>query len=130
MNELPNCFRYWGKADLKYSQEPKWHPLVYHCLDVAACGYVLLQTHQAWLRKIAQISGLPLAHLSDWIVFLLTVHDMGKFSDGFQCIRSDLQDQLQQRTVHLAKGPRHDTVGYELLMAHFPQWCGREDLAR
>jgi CRISPR-associated endonuclease/helicase Cas3 len=35
---LPTYFRYWGKADPKYEAEPKWHPLVYHCLDVAAVG--------------------------------------------------------------------------------------------
>ncbi len=29
-------FNYWGKADDKYPAEPKWHPLAYHCLDVAA----------------------------------------------------------------------------------------------
>jgi CRISPR-associated endonuclease/helicase Cas3 len=38
---MPNnrsFFRYWGKADPNYSGEPKWHPLAYHCLDVAAVG--------------------------------------------------------------------------------------------
>ena len=30
------CFRYWGKADPDYPGEPKWHPFVYHSLDVAA----------------------------------------------------------------------------------------------
>lgn len=28
-------FTYWGKADPNYPDEPKWHPLVYHSLDVA-----------------------------------------------------------------------------------------------
>lgn len=27
---------YWGKADPAYAGEQKWHPLAYHCLDVAA----------------------------------------------------------------------------------------------
>lgn len=31
-------FRYWGKADPRYVGEPKWHPLAYHSLDVAAVG--------------------------------------------------------------------------------------------
>lgn len=35
-NESASFYRYWGKADPNYSSEPKWHPLVYHCLDVAA----------------------------------------------------------------------------------------------
>ena len=33
-----HLFRYWGKADPAYPGEPKWHPLVYHSLDVAAVG--------------------------------------------------------------------------------------------
>jgi len=40
--DLTHCqtnlfFRYWGKADPSYAGEPKWHPLTYHCLDVAVC---------------------------------------------------------------------------------------------
>lgn len=34
--EYDLIFKYWGKADDKYPAEPKWHPLAYHCLDVAA----------------------------------------------------------------------------------------------
>lgn len=29
-------FRYWGKADPNYPGESKWHPLAYHCLDIAS----------------------------------------------------------------------------------------------
>ena len=32
-------FSYWGKADPNYPGEQKWHPLVYHSLDVAAVGF-------------------------------------------------------------------------------------------
>jgi hypothetical protein len=35
-DSVPTYFRYWGKADPKYEGQSKWHPLVYHCLDVAA----------------------------------------------------------------------------------------------
>jgi len=38
-NPLENIYRYWGKADSNYLDEPKWHPLVYHCLDVAAVAF-------------------------------------------------------------------------------------------
>lgn len=31
-----HLFRYWGNADPVYHGKPKWHPLVYHCLDVTA----------------------------------------------------------------------------------------------
>ncbi len=38
--ELKSYYQYWGKADPNYPGEPKWHPLVYHCLDVAAVGWL------------------------------------------------------------------------------------------
>ena len=34
--QINTLFNYWGKADDKYPGEPKWHPLAYHSLDVAA----------------------------------------------------------------------------------------------
>lgn len=36
--------RYWGKADPAYPGAAKWHPLVYHCLDVAAFEVL----HKPW----------------------------------------------------------------------------------
>ncbi|SFQ18248.1 hypothetical protein SAMN05216419_10961 [Nitrosomonas cryotolerans] len=35
-------FKYWGKADQNYQGKQKWHPLVYHSLDVAAVGFEYL----------------------------------------------------------------------------------------
>ena len=37
--EVDPIFKYWGKADDQYVAEPKWHPLVYHCMDVACLLY-------------------------------------------------------------------------------------------
>ena len=61
---------YWGKADPDYPEEPKWHPLVYHCLDVAACGQELLACQPAWLCKLAALSSLPKETLLPWLLFL------------------------------------------------------------
>jgi CRISPR-associated endonuclease/helicase Cas3 len=35
-DSFPAYFKYWGKADPNYPGQLKWHPLVYHCLDVGA----------------------------------------------------------------------------------------------
>ena len=32
---------YWGKADPAYAQNPKWHPLIYHSLDVRELAQVV-----------------------------------------------------------------------------------------
>jgi CRISPR-associated endonuclease/helicase Cas3 len=55
-NDRPTYLRYWGKADPTYRDEPKWHPLAYHCLDVAACGLVLLEVQPAWLSGAGRIT--------------------------------------------------------------------------
>lgn len=43
---------YWGKADPAYQGGATWHPLVYHSLDVAACGQILLDEHPKWLATL------------------------------------------------------------------------------
>ena len=37
-SEQGDIFRYWGKANPADPHEHQWHPLAYHCLDVAAVG--------------------------------------------------------------------------------------------
>lgn len=127
---MQNYFQYWGKADEKYAGETTWHPLAYHCLDVAACGHVLLNAQPAWLASFGRLSGISLAELPDWVAFLLTLHDLGKFSDGFQSLRPDLRKTLQGRTENARPGERHDTLGYELLMESLPQWLNHPELAQ
>lgn len=122
-------FRYWGKADDKYPREPKWHPLAYHCFDVAACGKVLLERHPAWLDTISRLSGLPPQILQEWLVFLLAIHDIGKFAHGFQQKRRNLQLQLQGRETSVGGIERHDTLGYELAMYYLPNWLDHPELA-
>lgn len=126
---LPNYFRYWGKADPNYASEPKWHPLVYHSLDVAACGLVLLDCQPRWLTTLSRLSRLPESAIRSWLLFLLAIHDVGKFSDSFQNLRSDLMEKLQQRTANVSSIARHDTLGYELAMTKSPEWIDRVELS-
>lgn len=126
---LPSYFRYWGKADPNYAGERKSHPLVYHCLDVAACGLVLLDCQPAWLTTLSRVSHLPRNAIHSWLLFLLAIHDVGKFSDSFQSRRSDLMEEMQQRTANVPSIARHDTLGYELAMAQSPEWIGRIELS-
>ena len=44
--------RYWGKAKPETNSGPQWHPLVYHCLDVAACGRKLLEADTERRRRL------------------------------------------------------------------------------
>lgn len=80
-------FGYWGKADANHAGEPKWHPLVWHCLDVAAVGVVWLEFSIA-LRSAFQ-AAFPLSNndvslIRGWLPFFLSLHDIGKCDIRFQ----------------------------------------------
>jgi CRISPR-associated endonuclease/helicase Cas3 len=122
-------FRYWGKADPSYLGEPKWHPLAYHSLDVAAVGKVLLEAQPVWLETLSRLSNMPTGAMAPWVIFLLSIHDLGKFADGFQS-RSDWMKKLQGRTANVPYDARHDTLGYELAMTRLPEWIARADLGQ
>lgn len=121
--------RYWGKAADASHAGLAWHPLPYHSLDVAACGQVLLESRPAWLMTVERASEVEAKRLFPWLVFLLALHDLGKFADGFQAWRADLRLALQGRSGSAPAGERHDTLGYEVAMVHLPEWLGRPELA-
>jgi CRISPR-associated endonuclease/helicase Cas3 len=108
-------FNYWGKADDKYLAEPKWHPLAYHCLDVAAVGVHYLERSSLLKACCGLLNCSEQAFLS-WAAFLLALHDLGKFSEAFQSQRPDLILALQNREPNPTKiyNERHDSLGYWL----------------
>lgn len=123
-------FRYWGKAKPDCEDGPQYHPLPYHCLDVAACGSVLLEHQTTWLGGLSQLSGIQAEALRPWLWFLLAIHDIGKFANGFQQQRRDLQKKLQGRPVQVdiltvGGGERHDTLGYVLGTKYLLDWLGQ-----
>lgn len=88
----------WGKLQRQHPEEPgspisAWHPLIDHCVDVAACVLVLLglrsdgSTEPTIVnRRLARLAGTD--HLDAVTVLRLGVlaalHDIGKFNHGFQ----------------------------------------------
>jgi len=81
---LPTDF--WGKLQRdETGAVVAWHPLVDHCIDVAACAEHLL-THGSFRRRLA--SHAHLEDLDDLQVSRLSVlvglHDLGKFNQAFQ----------------------------------------------
>ena len=104
---------YWGKAG-KGARGQEIHLLPYHCLDVAAVGSVLLNQHDRRCRILARLLDLDEADFSRSIVFLLALHDLGKFAEGFQNLRPDLLKSLQGKTSRKGYELRHDTSGFLL----------------
>ncbi len=106
--DTQSYLHYWGKG----GGQGEFHRLVFHSLDVAACGQVLLRRHEPLRHLLALRLGLDDTTLHAWLVFMLALHDIGKFSFRFQCLRCDFPElandlPLGCRPYH----PRHDTLG-------------------
>ncbi|HHH35964.1 MAG TPA: CRISPR-associated endonuclease Cas3'', partial [Gammaproteobacteria bacterium] len=103
----------WGKAG---KENQGCHLLVYHCLDVAAVAAVLLEQRPALLRLLADAMGLSREEAKRWCVFLLGLHDLGKFAESFQQLREDLRqrfwpdEKIRKRNYNI----RHDALGWML----------------
>src|SRR6185312_12690040 len=99
---------FWGKARPSAPGSPNFHPALLHCLDVAAAASALSEKGFA--------TGLD--RLAPMLPCLAALHDIGKFTRGFQ-------QQCPQHWPESAFGPfrtigseRHDTTGYWLLRVH------------
>ena len=55
MDSIPTYYQYWGKAEKDGSN---YHLLVYHCLDVAAVGYVLITKNAYFRNKLLNLTSL------------------------------------------------------------------------
>ena len=114
-------FKYWGKAGL--GDEPPCHPLVYHSLDVAAVGSVVLSSHPTYLRRVSEMIGLDGETTRRWLLWLLAHHDIGKFAAAFQRLKPELLPESIEDKFRYTQ--RHDTLGYllwkkELIQGIFP----------
>ena len=54
-----DTLHFWGKARPNDPAGPRWHPLVFHCLDVAAVGEALIERHDGLARSLSGLLELP-----------------------------------------------------------------------
>lgn len=110
---------YWAKTSPDCPEG--YHPVVYHCLDVAAVGRTLLEQRPRSLDRLAAASSLSPSTVLDLVTLLLSFHDLGKLADGFQSLAPELMQRLQG-TYRPARYDsscwKHDTVGYVALERH------------
>lgn len=109
-----SIYHYWGKVQSAIETLADYHPLPYHCLDVAAVGQALLEQHMSLRRTLAGLLRLDHATLTAWAVFFLALHDLGKFAVTFQNLRRDLLQVLQGRNTTKNYNVRHDSLGFLL----------------
>ncbi|MGJ3523747.1 CRISPR-associated endonuclease Cas3'' [Nitratidesulfovibrio sp. D1] len=75
-----SSLRFWGKTN----DRGGWHPLPYHCLDVAAVVHALLRADHRLSALVDRLSPLPPDVTRKLLLFFAAVHDAGKFAATFQ----------------------------------------------
>ena len=114
-----NILCFWGKAQPCDTESgPKWHPLAFHCLDVAAVGEALLKGHGGFGASLPSLLGLPQEEAFRLVFYLLCLHDVGKFAKKFQAKVPNLYpDCFGDDPERLAKIYDHGAGGLRLFDA-------------
>jgi CRISPR-associated endonuclease/helicase Cas3 len=133
--QTDSFFHYWGKADPNYPREPQWHPLVYHCLDVAAVAGAWWDTSTVIRRTFLAAFEQPdsaTCRLRAWVLFFVALHDLGKFDVRFQLKAEDALRQawpeldFKDTDPYAARGFDHGLWGYSWAIRECPDWVGTE----
>src|SRR5579859_1698123 len=85
----------WGKT----TDDDRYHPAIYHMLDVALVARALLTAPAS--RRIREAirsawAGADLDQLETWLPFIIALHDIGKLSAPFQGQQSTLNAKRQR----------------------------------
>ena len=125
MPDRSDLLAFWGKARPAQTHGPLYHPALLHCLDVAAVASVMAED------GLLSDSGV----VAPMLPFLVALHDIGKFTRGFQQHCEAHWPAAVFGAFRPVAGPRHDTAGYWLLRHHCaatlePLLPGTGELAR
>lgn len=107
-------YNYWGKFKLDSNSEC-YHLLPYHSLDVAAVGSILFSADTKIVKDISNFLQINPEDFVKLFCFILSLHDLGKFSSSFQYINKNIFDKKQipeSRFSYDGKNYRHDRLGY------------------
>lgn len=130
-----NPLQFWGKAGGDRPGEPAWHPLPYHSLDVAAAADALLSHNPRKLNVIATLLGTDPQNARRFVVCLVALHDVGKFSVHFQAKCQEAWEQSVRPFLGEWQNPppsNHSKDGYtmrellslrQLMQPATEEWC-------
>ncbi|MDC8804540.1 CRISPR-associated helicase Cas3' [Halomonas pacifica] len=114
-------YLYWGKAQ-PAEEGASCHLLPYHSLDVAAVGWYLLAPERPVAQRLSNHLDLSPDALRRLLVFLLGLHDLGKFARAFQGVARPDGVELVPPIERLAYIERHDRLGALLWQSHWIEW--------
>ncbi|MDV2058697.1 CRISPR-associated helicase Cas3' [Salmonella enterica] len=113
--EYLQYFRYWGKTNKSSTNiNNPYHLLVYHCLDVAACGYYIIKNNIFNSKNILHECSISGTNAENWIIWFLASHDIGKFARGFQKYAEFPDSPLVPPVNGVSAFERHDSLGFYL----------------
>jgi CRISPR-associated endonuclease/helicase Cas3 len=109
---------FWAKASPSYQSSRGSHPIVYHSLDVAAVGAELIVRGRGCLERLCSSAGIDVGVLIGTLPFLLSVHDIGKYSRVFQAKSpehwpADCLGSFRE----IAPGNSHVVTGFQILQS-------------
>ena len=81
---MKSYLQFWGKAQPLEPVSVSWHPLAWHSLDVAAVAEMLLNWDSSIAEELASQCGGNVTAAQRLLITLSALHDIGKFSIGFQ----------------------------------------------
>lgn len=70
MNFDASYLGYWGKSKKTITTGDNYHLLVYHCLDVAACRYVMASENRFGIHNVLAELGLASDFGYRWISYI------------------------------------------------------------
>lgn len=114
-------YLYWGKAK-PANEGNSCHLLPYHSLDVAAVGWHLLHPRRPLAQRLARQLAMSPEALRTFLVFLLGLHDLGKFARAFQGLARPEGVELAPTIERLAYTERHDRLGALLWQSCWIDW--------
>lgn len=128
------CHRYWGKLDDKKRglDQPYYHLLVYHSLDVAAVMHQFLHLKHTLTADMADFLAIDKKTFIRLCTLTAALHDLGKFAAAFQCLNPYPTEGLQSIKAmypYDASNAHHDRLGgyfwmylEEQVLTRLPDW--------
>ncbi len=95
MGNWPLYYRYWGKASKEHTEVVSFHLLPYHCLDVAAVAAEWWAASPTLRHLLCKATDRDEPTTRAWVLFFITLHDIGKLDIRFQLKSPDTLQALQ-----------------------------------